>query len=1005
MKGDPVVKLSRNLLAALVVLALAEPAWPQARLVKNIRITPGVSPGNPSEFVTIGSTTYFVQTVPDFGTEIWKTDGTTAGTALIRDICTGSCGSDPASLTAVGNTIFFAATGAGGRELWKTDGTEAGTLRVKDIWPGSGGSSPMALTNAGGVLFFRATSPDLGSELWLSDGSAFGTAVVRDGCAGSCSGLDQTVTMTAVGSRVFFSPAVGQLWVSDGTASGTKHVTNEAVCGTSASNGLLLFASCTSNFTSSKRVYATGGATGTVLLASGPNDAASNFGGLAVRGTTAYFLLDGRGLYRSDGTTAGTVLVKELFGALGQLTGTSGDLFFTVSGAGLSALWKSDGTAAGTTQIAIVPPPVQMVGSGGGVYFVANANDGSGYELWKSDGTEAGTAIVKDVLPGPGSALPPLADSRLIRSDGKGGVYFSGDDGANWRQIWKSDGTPQGTSMVYRAATVSSSPIEGVMAGSTLFFSADDGIHGRELWKSDGTDAGTVLVKDINPGFGPSSPQQLTESGGQVYFSADDGAHGRELWRTDGTDAGTVLLADLRPGGGSTTFRELVNVNGSLFFTEGFSQFPPGYLSKANSSGTGVTLLYPGSFEEFNVLGGTVYFLGLGRFGAELWRSDGTPAGTTGVRTLCHDNGRNPEMARIGDRLLMAGGDPNNCGNSQLPPSLWMSDGTTSGTVPIVTLPPTGGVLKDFVAVNDVAFFLGYWPGTGDALWKSDGTPAGTKLVSAVGANAADLTTTGRFRYFTEDDGVRGREPWRSDGTAAGTFLLKDINAAGPSNPTRMTVAGDALHFIADDGVHGRELWRSDGTPGGTALVQDVAPGSIGDVGMLVSAPQGLFFSQMSSATGDSELWLAPANGTIGVLRLYHPAILEHLYTTDAYEYSVLGTMGWTQEGQAYKVLYSNATYQGVTPIPLHRLYNPGSSQHLWTTDSNEAQVLAQSPHWSYEGPIGYVLKQSVTGSVPLYRMALANPSLHLWTTDANEYQVLQTRGWIPEGIIGYVIP
>jgi hypothetical protein len=143
---------------------------------------------------------------------------------------------------------------------------------------------------------------------------------------------------------------------------------------------------------------------------------------------------------------------------------------------------------------------------------------------------------------------------------------------------------------------------------------------------------------------------------------------------------------------------------------------------------------------------------------------------------------------------------------------------------------------------------------------------------------------------------------------------------------------------------------------------------------------------------------------TVTQYRLYHDGTKEHLYTTDFNEYNVLGTRGWVQEGVAYKML-TNGAHNSVATVPLFRLYHPGILQHHWTTDSNEAVTLGGYTAWFYEGTIGYLLPTQVTGSVPLYRMALANPPLHLWTTDLNEYTVLATRGWVQEGVIGYVIP
>ena len=132
----------------------------------------------------------------------------------------------------------------------------------------------------------------------------------------------------------------------------------------------------------------------------------------------------------------------------------------------------------------------------------------------------------------------------------------------------------------------------------TLFFAAFDPKHGEELWKSDGTEAGTVLVKDINPGPASSSPGGFANIGGTVFFSALDPLVGDELWKTDGTPEGTVLVADISPGPGSSCSSagsscpgRLINVNGTLFF---FAKEPA--------------------------------------HGDELWKSDGTAAGTVLVK-------------------------------------------------------------------------------------------------------------------------------------------------------------------------------------------------------------------------------------------------------------------------------------------------------------------------------------------------------------------------------------
>ncbi|NCR02294.1 MAG: hyalin, partial [Microcystis aeruginosa L211-11] len=158
------------------------------------------------------------------GTELWKSDGTAAGTVLVGDIRPGASSSYPGNLTAVGNTLFFSANdGVNGRELWKSDGTAAGTVLVKNIRPGLSTSYPGNLTAVGNTLFFTADDGVNGRELWKSDGTAAGTVLVKDIFPSSSSSNLQYLTV--VGNTLFFTADNGvngyELWKSDGTAAGT----------------------------------------------------------------------------------------------------------------------------------------------------------------------------------------------------------------------------------------------------------------------------------------------------------------------------------------------------------------------------------------------------------------------------------------------------------------------------------------------------------------------------------------------------------------------------------------------------------------------------------------------------------------------------------------------------------------------------------------------------------------------------------------------------------------
>ena len=270
-------------------------------------------------------------------------------------------------------------------------------------------------------------------------------------------------------------------------------------------------------------------------------------------GNTLFFNADdgahGESLWKTDGTATGTSLLKDLDPYTGgqynlpPMVTVGSTLFFT-DGRGL---WKTDGTATGTVLVKDMNPGTccalisNLVAVGSTLFFSAR-DATNGQELWKSDGTADGTVLVKDVVPGTSGSEPAY----LVPMGGS--LFFTTTDLAgNPEQLWKSDGTADGTVLVKDIFPMSSDRVYGLVpAGDTLFFSAYDG-SGQELWKSDGTAVGTVMVKDINPtpaSFpfpeGSSSPSGFRPAGNVVFFYADDGSTGQRLWQSDGTAAGTV---------------------------------------------------------------------------------------------------------------------------------------------------------------------------------------------------------------------------------------------------------------------------------------------------------------------------------------------------------------------------------------------------------------------------------------------------------------------------------
>jgi ELWxxDGT repeat protein len=354
------------------------------------------------------------------------------------------------------------------------------------------------------------------------------------------------------------------------------------------------------------------------------------FGGIAsVNGTLFFSANDGTHgieLWKSNGTASGTKMVKDINpggdSSPRELTNVDGTLFFSANdGTHGFELWKSDGTASGTKMVKDINPnsdsiPEFLTNFGGTLVFIAN--DGThGVELWKSNGTSAGTQLVRDINPS-GDGFPFLATQLMpFFTSIKGTLYFVADNGTLGPQLWRSNGTKAGTRMVRAITPPGSAPPTGLMNfNGALFFSADDGIHGPELWRSNGTSAGTRMVKDINPGADGSYPSGMTDFGGILIFSSDVGTHYGELWRSDGTSSGTRLVRDINPVDGA---------------------FPIGFRD------IGGTLLFQAQDPDF---------------GTELYRSDGTRAGTKLVDDINVSGGSGPNLlVDVGGRLLFSASD------------------------------------------------------------------------------------------------------------------------------------------------------------------------------------------------------------------------------------------------------------------------------------------------------------------------------------------------------------
>ena len=448
------------------------------------------------------------------------------------------------------------------------------------------------------------------------------------------------------------------------------------------------------------------------------------------------------------------------------------------------------------------------------LYFTAS-NEVVDYELWVSDGTNEGT-----------KNLDLLSNGYLTEFDGR--VYFNASDGESGNELWATDGTNEGTNLVkdinpgddrYSSDSPgNSSPDNFIELNDKLYFSANDGENGNELWTSDGTSGGTTLIKDLNPGSsyvflygnGPdgylpdgSSPDNFIELNDKLYFSANDGESGHELWVTDGTSEGTQILKDLNPG--------------STYETYPYNPlYSPAYVPNSSS---------PDSFIEFN---DKLYFTANSEEkGRELWVTDGTSKGTQLIKDI--NPGSESSLSgtyaynfnnfvEFNGSLYFIADDGENG------EELWVSDGTSDGTQLLKDINPgsessfPGNYAYNFNYNNFTEFNGKFYFGADDGengggLWVSDGTSEGTQLVKDFNPNSENngsffhqnLTEFNDQLYFTVDGKL-----WVSDGTSDGTQLVPDITSNDDSGlvANNLIVFDEQLFFSGSDGLTGGELFK-----------------------------------------------------------------------------------------------------------------------------------------------------------------------------------------------------
>lgn len=860
----------------------------------------------------------------------------TAAPHLVADLNTGPAGDDLYErLSGVehdGVTYFSGSDPQHGTELWRTDGTAAGTYRLTDLCPGSCGSGASPLAFLAGSLLFVAGDGDRQGELWRTDGVPGHETLVKELCPGLCEAAvdDGMVWNGELWLLVRQQGHAPVLWRSDGTPRGTLKVADlcgdlglcgfgqyagAAFLGTTAAGDALLLNTVTAHADSLVRTDGT--PAGTIRLhrfAQIPTIASARFqegtlAGEEVAGQAAVpgplFFLDGSRLWVSDGTPAGTRFVRDLAELVGdtffQTWAVVDGIFYAVDNFGN---WlRSDGTATGTVMLARLPsnfrPTICHLGSV--VYAVTTGG------IWRTGGTPESTALVaplalqdvEEVVEQPDrlfiQAFPDLlisdgtaAGTRRIRLPGgpdpdeytltpllDGASFASGGN-----LLWRIDASAQNVTLLrdFEPADGSSGPLGQVVLRGELLFFAQTSPAGEQLFASDGTSAGTRLVGAAALGsfaVWPWATPAFGTAGAHAFFNAD----GR-FWATDGTDRGTRSLGGRRLAAGApiAAIDDRLFLSGSppTFEECGFADTEP-WISDGTPVNTRRVLdlnpFYgPGGGSQCDdlplpsypgpgvALGGTVLFAADDLIhGRELFISDGTAAGTRLVADINPATMPNDVTEDLEPPLIGVGSNPTDfvrfgsgacfvADDGRTGRQLWFSNGERRGTYRVVDegQAPYDSAPHDLVVFQGALYFIAGHDG-GEALYRSDATSAGTVLVDDLTLDgkpsfAHALTVTDGSLFLVVFNETTGSELWVSRGAPGTAHLVVDLRPGLlGSAPQNLTAVGGVLVFAADDGISGLEPWRSDGTAAGTFRLGDIAagaasssPGPFSVVGQLV---------------------------------------------------------------------------------------------------------------------------------------------------------------------------
>jgi len=412
-----------------------------------------------------------------------------------------------------------------------------------------------------------------------------------------------------------------------------------------------------------------------------------------------------------------------------------GQLYFAVNFEdGRTALWKSGGTEASTTEVRAFPaqppwsgPRVGALAPAGDTLFFLAAEPATGNELWVTDGTSGGTRLVRELTPGPeGSWLSHLTGL------GRTLVFVrfipASPTSPESMELWRSDGSAAGTERLVELGPGASVSWQELRLDSAALFIVTHPSRGTELWRTDGTAAGTSLVRHLDSG--QVNVLDVRTEGRRAFFTLSDEGN-TEVWQTDGTPGGTLRLYTFGPG---SLPRLLGSIGEHLYLTlsdleqqwlrvyrlrtggtssrEYVASVPNPYASQPDA--------FPGLSDVARTEGKIFFSIAIGSAGpaprdTQLWVTDGTKAGTKLLRRpLSLSDEYSSPIYAVSSELVFFSAFEQAAGIEP-----WVSDGTVSGTRRLRDIAPgaESSYPRSFLRTGDRVYFGAYDDTQAGQLW------------------------------------------------------------------------------------------------------------------------------------------------------------------------------------------------------------------------------------------------------------------------------------------------